>query len=427
MDIQGAFKPDKATFFRPFSEEFLLVEQLAERCLGVQGKRFNNRERLFLAWCDLRSNDDAGARLRVLGADVFARMFERAIRDAQEAIERVIVKYLDKYSTTIDPIDEIASCDDPWDLIEIIAEDRTERIRLESLDVKTEFPFAFARERRADLEKIEAMRKLAIGSQILALEAVDPMADVSRDLTIVNKLVKERLFTKHGAIRVRVNFILNKQDHYLPHPDFSVTLDDHDYGKLPEEAIAGSLPYVCRVAPDPENKRTFIVQSKSRPKEAYATIIKNQRRSVMDRRGLRHLVVAVIEDDVWRVATREDVELYAEFARRKLWVNELQEEPDTSLPNPDSSQRYWSRKIMGRLVRKSRRGAEALVAPAVEHQMIPLDVDIMNRFGRDGTDHESYRKRVVEKYVLKEWFAWHPKNGDDQAISEEGGATTDDL
>jgi len=62
-------------------------------------------------------------------------------------------------------------------------------------------------------------------------------------------------------------------------------------------------------------------------------------------------------------------------------------------------------------VRKSRRGAQSLVAPSVEHQIIPLETDLAHRFATDGTSHEDYRRRQIVKYILDEWFGWHMSNG----------------
>jgi hypothetical protein len=410
MGFNSAFKPDKAKFYRPFDEEMRLAEQFAERALSDSGRVFSNQQRVYSSWIRLR-DDDAGARAQLLSAETFGSRFEYSIREAERAIETVIEEHLSHLTTTLDPIDEIASADDPWDLIQIIAEDRTDRIRREATEVREQYPVAFARERRANMEVIEALRKLAIGSQLMALEVVDPMADVSRDLRIVNHYVKERLFTARDTVKVKVNFVFKDDENHLLYPDIPVTLGESSYGMLPDDSTLYSVPYVCHVVPDEVNDRTFIVQSKSRPKEPYTTIIKLARRNVLDRRGLRHLVVAVGEGSLWRVATREDVAAYADLCRRKFWIEDMIEEGDTSPPNPDSSSTYWSEKIMGRLLRKSRRGAENMVAPSVEHQIIPLATDASDRFAKDGTSHAAYRRRVITKYVLPDWFSWHLRNG----------------
>jgi len=411
MDIKKAFKPDQARFFRPFADEYAIAGQFLDRCGGDIGILHSKPGWVFTNWCDLH-DDDAGDIARQKGAVDFGVIFQQATRDVQNAIEDVIDKHLPELTTILDPVDEIASCDDVWDMVQLGLEDRTERIKREGMDVKTDYPIAEAFERRAELEIVELTRKVALASQHAALELIDPAIDVSRDLKIVNQRCRERLFTNGDIIRLKVNFVLRDDEHRLLYPDFPITFGNDDYGSLPEDAVLQTVPYTCRVVPDEESDTVFVVQSKSRPKARDVSIIKLSRgRQLLDRRGVRHLLVAVKDNRGWRVAERADAETYQRVARNKLWVGELQEVPDTSPPNPDSSNNYWCKKIMGRLVRESRARPGVIVAPSVEHQITTIDVDIADRFAKDGTGHADYRRRVIAKYIKDAWFSWHLKNG----------------
>jgi hypothetical protein len=411
MDIGRAFKPDQARYFRPFPEEYILAGQLIERCGDTVPILHSEYDWLFKNWCELHQ-DDAGTLAGLVGSRDFHVIFQHATRDVQNAVEDVIDRHLSELTTILDPIDEIASCDDAWDMIQVGLEDRTERIRQEGEDVKVLYEIAESFERRAELEVAELRRKISLASQYTALELVDPAIDVSRDLTIVNRLNRERMFTNGHILRLKVNFVLKTDKQHLLYPGFPITFGTPTYGALPQDAQVKTIPYTVRVVVDEDNGTTFLVQTKSRPKARDVSIIKLSRgRQLQDRRGVRHLIVAVKDTHGWRVATRDDAEEYRRIARKNLWAHELQEGPDTSPPNPDSSSTYWSLKIMGRLVRESRRRKNVIVAPSVEHQITIIEVDIADRYAIDGTGHADYRKRIITKYIRDAWFSWHLKNG----------------
>ncbi len=411
MDNPRSFKPDQARFYRPLPDEYVIAGQLIERCGAPVPILYSEYGWFFHNWCDLHQ-DDAGALARMVGEQRFCRIFQHATRDVQNAVEDVIERYLPELTTALDPVDEIASCDDPWDMIQLGLQDRSDRIRSEGEDARVLYDIAESFERRAEIEVAELQRKIALASQYTALELVDPAIDVSRDLTIVNRLCSERLFTGDHFPKLKVNFVLMKDQERLLYPGFPITFGQPNYGQLPGDAELVTLPYTCRVVTDEENGTIFIVQTKSRPKARDVSIIKLSRgRQLLDRRGVRHLIVAVRDRHGWRVATRDDADEYQRIARKKLWIGELQEVPDLSPPNPDSSQTYWSRKIMGRLVRDSRVRPGVTVAPSVEHQITIIEIDIADRYAINGTGHADYRKRIITRYIKEAWFGWHLKNG----------------
>ena len=119
-----------------------------------------------------------------------------------------------------------------------------------------------------------------------------------------------------------------------------------------------------------------------------------------DRRGLKHIVIAVDRRGILRPATRTDVERVAAIARERLWLHPLREEVDVSGPNRYSSPDYWATKIVGRL--ESNHGFS--VAAPVEHQLTSVVHDLNAEFANDDLGHQGYRQKVVRDFILKQWF-----------------------
>ena len=86
------FLPDQSSFFRPFDEEWDLVPTIGRQAKRIAAPSFVDA--LFLAWCQVRDNDDAAIRVLTGGVVEFRQRFGRALEDTQTGIQSLLDKYL---------------------------------------------------------------------------------------------------------------------------------------------------------------------------------------------------------------------------------------------------------------------------------------------------------------------------------------------
>ena len=379
--LSQPFQPDESLFFRSFEEEWDLVP-----IIGRQAKRISaptSIDALFLAWCQVRGNDDAAVRVLIGGVSEFRQRFGRALEDTQTGIQSVLDKYLVDYRDRIDPVDEIGSCNDPELLF---------RFMDDGID---------GGDHRLDrASRMEARRKLAIASQFVAIGAVDPFELVTSDLTWINLLARRKLFEPEDRVMRRVSFVLNPAAANHVVEDLNILVGSATHQSIPEGCVAREAVFSCRVAKD--NGRTYYVQTHSRPKSRVSAVIKLERGGKLnDRRALRHVLVAIEEGGVTRAATVDDISSFVELARRKLWVDELIETPDTGGPNRFRDPNYRDKKIVGRY----RQPGRSDFLPSVEHQVTYLTTHLNGEFATDHFSHFRYKQKIVWDVVLAKWWA----------------------
>lgn len=373
------FRPDEAPYIRRFAELYERIPAFIDLFARPHRER---KHRVFSSW--VRWQDDGAGEIAMdYGTQFFYERFVRALEDAQQGIEMVVHEYASAHKDHIEPIDEIGSCNDPAQLLSMY-----DGVRFDS-DYQAD-----------DVGRFEIMRKLTIATQIMCIACADPYERVTNDLTTTNLLVAKRFFA-HGKPELALGYVLNEAANRRLHMDYDLQLSRDRSARFvwPAGQIGDQRRYVCRVIRDGDT--VYLVKTDSRPKPRISGVIKLERGGKLsDRRGLKHIVIAVDQGGVLRPATRADVEKVATLARERLWLNPLREEADASGPNPYSSRDYWAAKIVGRL--ETNQGFP--VAAPVEHQLTSVADDLNAEFATDRLGHKGYRQHVVREFILKQWF-----------------------
>lgn len=414
--MDRVFYPDKAQYRRPYKDEMEFMHEVTRGLRTLDSPNTTDIEDFYLTWCGLRG-DDAARRMQIIGAGEFWWRFGVALREAQGWISSIVERYLPELQTQIDPIDEPAS-GGGLDLVRFVQERSALPDLTSRPPVKELYAYADSWADDDDLLPIEALRKLTIASKIVALEAIDPGHDLNRDMTVLNELCNERLW-EQGKLMLTVHYAIYRDPKKFGrlHPDVPITFSEKP-SSVPLDAIACSLEPKCRIARDGD--RIYLVMTTVRPKELLPTIIKEEEldepteenpnpgcRPALDRRGLMHVIVAVIENGVWRAGTQGDAQSFADFTRHRLWRSPILEEPDRLRRNLDTSTAYRNVKIMGRLHRSSYRGASLMVAPSIEHQIVPIGMNLAAKHATDGLNHSRYREGRIRRIIIPQWFGPH--------------------
>ena len=335
-------------------------------------------------------------------------------------MNNVIQEHLSDLVTTIDPIDEVAS----GSVKDILTWGRGVKIAHRPdpsapADVRELIPIADSWEDDDDLALEEALNVTTTASKIMALNLVDEPDHVRHDMTKLNECLNERLWIGNKVI-LTVNYAtaLNGEGKIRLHPGVPITFGSV-MDSVPTEAQRQSYELKCRVIR--HGRRLYVVLTTTRPKEPFPTFLKEEEldkptpenpipgcRPALDRRGIKHVIVAVGEaGGPFRPATYDDAVEFADYCRRTLWVNELRIEPDSARKNADSNPDYQVVKIMGRLHRMSLRGAQMNVAVSVEHQIVPLPLELETRHANDSLNHKIYRAGRVKRLLVPLWFGKH--------------------
>lgn len=383
--MQRAMHPERAPYIRRFPELFPGIPTLINHYEVHYRQHKEKKHSVLLAWHGWQ-NDGAGDEMIRFGALFFYERYMRAIEDAQQGIEMVIRDHANKFKDQIEPIDEIGSCNDPAQLFNMYGGER------------------FGSDYRADeTGRFEIARKLTIANQIMCVAAADPYERVTGDLSNINIMAGKCLFTA-AKPQVMLGFVIDtrpgKNNRLHPDHELQLSLDTEAVFRWPHDVVGDQRVYGCRLIADGD--RLYYVQTDSRPKPRISGVIKLERGGMLtDRRGLKHIVVAVQEKGLLRVATREDVAHVADIARARLWRSPLIEEEDTSGVNAYSNPEYWALKIIGRYDSVHE---QVPVAARVEHQLTVVNTDLNADFATDDLGHKGYRQKVVRQFILPNWF-----------------------
>lgn len=413
------FMPDRANYRRPFSAEREFMRRVVELSgNGVEaGTNFNPDQRFYQRWRE-GIDDDASRLAADQGRRAFERGFLGALRLSKKWIQHLVEYHLREYVAALDPIDEVSSAGmrnlASWARgdLGIYAPDA----RLQ-MDLSVICPIADSWGDDEGLISVESLNELTLASKIVRLEAVDPWSSVTDDMGWINELSAERLWYDR-KVNLTVNYCVRTEGEYrgYVHPDVPIT-----FGKAVSTPVADSalrnLPMKCRVVVD--GVTTYLVMTRSRPKDVETTILKEEevdprdplggRRAARDRRGIMHVLVAVGVNGVWRVANHADLDSFTELVKVRLWHEPLRLEVHDQWQNPETSPDFVRRKLLGRLYRKSHRDGSLPVAVSVEHQIILVTTFLSSLEARNNLRHDIYRGQRIRRVLVPELFGEHFK------------------
>jgi|GEM_PF-5807496 len=407
------YKPDQASYRRAYEVELEFMKEVVKTSGNGSdiGANLGLNLRFFEQWRDgLR--DDASRILGNKGEADFSRDFSNALRRAKAWIQTIVREYLSHLATVVDPIDEVASAG-VSDLARWSRGDLGIMKPNGTFDDDLASVCSVADSWGDDHELIpeESLRELTLASKICRLEAVDPWEYVTLDMAKINEISTERVWSGR-KIMLTVNYAVRRLGKYrgYVHPSVPLTFGE-DRASVPDDAIGKTIRMKCRVVKD--GQKTYLVLTKSRPKEIEATILKEeepdpsaptQRRAARDRRGIMNVVVGVGVNGVWRAATPEDSEKFSDLVRLRLWREPLVLSEHTQWQNPERSSDYRRVKLLGRLRRDSFAGGPLLVATSVEHQIIDVGTLLSSLGAKTTLNHDIYRAARIRRVLVPKLF-----------------------
>jgi hypothetical protein len=411
------FMPDRADYRRPFSVERGLMQQVvALSGNGVEpGTNFNADQRFYQYW-RAAIDDDASRIIADQGRRAFERAFFSALRRSKQWIQHLVEHHLREYVAALDPIDEVSSAGvrnlAAWARgdLGIYAPDA----RLQ-MDLSALCPIADSWGDDEGLIPVESLHELTLASKMVRLEAVDPWSSVTDDMGWINELSAARLWYDRKVV-LTVNYCVRSQGEYqgYVHADVPITFGN-DRVQTPADAGQRTLRMKCRVVVDGET--TYLVMTRSRPKDLETTILKEEepdpgdpkgsRRAARDRRGIMHVLVAVGVRGIWRVATPTDLDSFTELVKVRLWHEPLRLEDHNQWQNPETSPDFVRRKLLGRLYRKSHRDGSLPVAVSVEHQAILVTTFLSSLEAQTNLNHDIYRGQRIRRVLMPVLFSEH--------------------
>jgi hypothetical protein len=395
---QQIFYPDKALIFRRLPEEFQLIHEMGRSFQDFCAKGYPEREALYFAYIETHRNPHGVA--TGSGAREFYRRMTEYLRTAMDTVEHVIATYLRPFAERLPSTNAVANCLDPIQMLKMATSDPG--------------PSPSSLERRRNFE---AKRQLGIALQLFAIETVDEEAAVAKDLSAIDLLTWERLFTPEESVDlwmtaqldpVRANRSCNLE---LFRTHRQAKRSARTRRRLGEQIKEGLLPSrLARVG-----EVNYIVYVENRRKRLLSTLLKLERgRPTGDRRGWKYVCVALhLPGNGLRLACREDAKKFHEHTHRTLWQAPLVISPDPGLPNPHRHETYWDEKTLGRFHRADNGrtiagSAEQLVTTVQDH----LDTYVAT----DGLNHDLYRAGQVMQYIGPLWFP-HRRGAYDEVAS----------
>lgn len=379
-----------------------VVDQLASAWqMYTKNKILTPNAALVKAYREAMGDRDVESWIEGKSANVFRNAWREALERVQADLEELIAKYVAvELKDILEPIDIIASCNEPERLIAfylnngVIAEDRQRVV----LNIGAEHD-------RAIGLKEEVVRKLYLSMVYLAAEFVDPTGDVSFDLTHLNELYERCLFASSRSWTVHVGALLNDAQDGIAG---EVLIEDQARG-LRTNLRSIIRPYECRLVMGTDC--WFLVQSTSRPKGFLPSIIKSMRGrpSIDDRRGSRHVLVAISCDQgatfraaAWEDCERYEAHLWDAFFARQGFTRIESEGP----PNPESIKGFRKKTIKARYERPCRRGSAAMITPVVEQQIVDISTDLLVTHDAVPFSHDRYEYGRMAKHIAA-FFWWY--------------------
>ncbi len=379
------FYPDEALRFRSLPEEMSLITEMGQVYKRLVEEGLKDRDALYIAYIQTHSSPDRVDAL--LGSREFRRQMSFFIGRAVDLVELVIREHFRPLRDRLALHSTIANCLDPVHLLKLASTDPG--AHASHLEFRRHF---------------EARRNLAIAMQIYAIEKYDPEYWIAKDLEHIEALCWERIFIP--SVSQTVWFATQVRDADQPIGTIRLAFAKRRINRQKKAIVTkvGQLKIdfmMCRAVQISKNRR-FLIYVIDRRKRLFSTLLKLERgRMSRDRRGWKYVVVGVQTGNRVRTATRADAEEFLRFTQEKLWVAPLFPEEDTSPPNPDSDERYWDRKIIGRLHRTDN---GRVVCGSTEQLVTTIRDHLNDKFTRTKRNHEMYRHLQVLGQIGPLWF-----------------------
>lgn len=386
MLTQKTFFPDQALIFHSLPEEFQLIHEMGRLLHDLCTKGYPEREALYFAYVQTHRNPHGIATAN--GAFEFYRRMTEYLRTAMEMVEGAIERYFRPFAERLPSHNSVANCLDP----------------IQMLKMATADPVAHA----SSLERrrhFEAQRQLGIALQLFAIESVDEESTVAEDLSAIDRLTWERLFTPGVSVDLWMLAELdpengNRHKHlelFRAHKLAKrASKPRRAKGTLFREEL---LP--CRVASAGDLR--YLVYAVNRRKRLLSTLLKLERgRPTGDRRGWKYVVVGVQNgSSTISLAERDDAEAFHAHTRTVLWQKPLLPGEDPKHTNPNRHPTYWDRKIVGRFLRPDN---GRIVAGAAEQLTTTIADHFDTLFATDDLNHTLYRARQAYETLGPLWF-----------------------
>lgn len=386
MPHRKLFLPDEALVFLSLPQEARLIQDMGREFNTFVGRGYANREALYCAYVITHRNGLGIA--TTAGAAEFYRRMTEYLRAAMDMVEEVIADFFHPFADRLPAHNAVSNCLNP----------------VAMLHMATTSPGANA----SSLERrrhFEAIRQLGIALQLFAIENVDGEETVAEDLSSIDELTWQRLFTPGASIDLWLLCELDPERH---HRATRVHIfANHREAKARAKILkrSGALIheefFPCRVAPN--GKQRYLVMVENRRKRLFPTLLKLERgRPAGDRRGWKYVVTGVQNGNgTIRVAGREEATTFNDLTRDRLWIQPLLEHADDDQANPGSNEDYWDVKVVGRFHREE---PERVVAGLVEQIAAPIQDHVNTRVSTDTLNHDLYRAEQVRACLGPLWF-----------------------
>lgn len=399
---EGVFRPADVMNFRRLADELKLQKGLVRIFNKARRKGATTSGAFRYAWVRVHQIDESV--ISVPGPDDFRDLFLQALTETDEYLEFLVAEFLNDERPALRSYNKSANQLDPVGLM-IHWREMAERRHV--LGHQGEF---------------EARRNFAIASQILLFKLVDPDKSISKDVVMLEDLSQERLFADSSKTLYSV-FRLNVLKHSRLIEEPRITANRAEAEAWAEElrAISASHQrvviekYTCRVIKD--NGRLIYVELEDPRKRLYSRISKYERIGMTIKAGRRIVVkdarrgayteVAVEENGVLRIATRDDARHLFDYICAMMW----EEEPlaITEIRLPEDSQGtlnrhddYWDIKLYGR-IRRTEPDGDRVTESFVEQQVTNLSDGINEKYATDNLNHGIRRGEQLMQIVGQYW------------------------
>lgn len=385
MTDHKLFHPDEAMVFRKLPDQFRIIGDMGRIFRRLCAKGIASRDAFYFAYTETHKNQYGIS--TAVGAREFYRRMTEYLRIAMNIVERMVDTHFRPFDERLAAHNQIANLLDPIQMFKIA-----------TTNPGSHSPSLVRR------RHFEALRQFGIALQLFSIESVDEESWVAEDLTVIDRLARERLFTTGEDIRIWAVAELDPAQNFRAK---SVELFQRQrkasgaWKKLRRQGIPyEELLLECRVV-DVGRKRIY-VHLINRRKRLDSTLLKLERgRPATDRRGWKYVVVGARTGNSIRLATRRDADDFLEYTRKVLWTEPLIPLEDKSKPNPHSHPTYWDRKIIGRYLRPDNGRiiagpAEQLVTTISDHMDVTCAIDQLN--------HTLYKHEQVFDAIGPLWF-----------------------
>lgn len=384
---QKLFHPDKALVFHSLPEQFRIVAEMGQVYRDLCAKGVPIRDALYFAYVQTHRNT-YGISTAIGGREFYRRMTEY-LRTAMDIIESVIDRHLRPFDERLVAHPTIENCLDPIQMLQMATHNPGSHAS--TLDRRKHF---------------EAVRQLGIALQLFAVESVDDESWVAQDLTVIEQISWDRVFTTGESVQ---HWVLVELDPDRGHRASKIVLfgNQKKCTRARKRLRSRGIPHEelmleCLIAP--VGSRKFVVHVINRRKRLFSTLLKLERgRSTTDRRGWKYIVVGVHSRSGLNIATRTQAAEFRDHTREKLWIPPLVEVNQPASKKPYRHGTYWDVKVTGYLNREDNGrsvagSAEQLVTTITDH------VDSIS--ATDALNHTLRRHSQVFDCIGPLWFPY---------------------